>query len=95
MSATLTLTPMRLVIGVQIAFIGLMGWYTRGGWARLPEETDKLLGFILVLAWWTFPIWGIAAAWRINLRQGQLAITLVVQLFLWLAMFLAMLPGIQ
>jgi hypothetical protein len=95
---------LRCVILVQIALVAYIGAVIRGtidvGESAItgpsePAWIEKLVGLIIAIVFYSFPLWGIVVAYWAGLREGRLVGIILLEGLLWLAAMIALLPGVQ
>lgn len=60
-----------------------------------PEWLSKAIATVMVVLWFTFPLWGVIAAWRCRLAPWKILASFLVGMILWFALFTALLPSVQ
>lgn len=95
MRAGRLLTPTRVVVALQLAAIAFIAGYWHIASYHLPRAAEEPMGVFSVLVFYTFPLWGIAAAWRERLDGALFGIFAAAQLGLWFTLALALLPTVQ
>jgi hypothetical protein len=89
------LTPTRVVVVLQLTAVAVIAGYWHVAYLHLPRAAETPMELVTALTFYSFPLWGIAAAWRERLRGGRLGMFAVAQLGLWFALAVALLPTVQ
>jgi hypothetical protein len=95
MRAGRLLTPTRVVVALQLAAIAVIAGYWHIACYHLPRAAEQRMGVFSVIVFYTFPLWGVAAAWRERLGGVHLGVFAAAQLALWFALAVALLPTVQ
>jgi len=100
---------LRFALTLQLAVLVLVGGACRG-WFAIPANeashvseplwsephwTEELIGGIVLVAYMTFPIWGIAAARWSKIHGAKMTLVVVTECLMWFAFMVALLPAVQ
>jgi len=91
-----SLWPLRLILLGQLLLLSVGAAFTS---EAVPETVvyavESVVFLALAVTLWLGPLLVVALAWSARLRGFSLAVVLMMQAFITLAMFLAVLPGVQ
>ena len=95
---------LRVIVAMQALFVFCIGGAIRGwgptppepaGWSAAPTWVESLIGTAFIAIVYPLPVWGIVAAWWSKIRGWRFATVVAVELLLWYAAMIALLPAVQ
>jgi len=89
------LTPVRAVIIAQIAFLVAMAFGPRFLPFLFSSPWENVVEPVVLVALFTFPVWGIVAAWRMDVSDFGWVRIVLAEVALWGTLWLVMLPSFQ